>query len=441
MKRIIIGLCVLVNCLYTKAQECCTGCCQGVAVCGDSVKGRSVWDNWFVQFGADMTVQKPYHHEFKDALSKGTSFGVDVAVGKRFTREVALRGKLCWNNGIIDSKAEWLAPFNQPGVNHDEGGFLSFVGDAMLDLHNVITEYREDRVWNALLFVRAGGVYNFGCHKGSPLVGLGLANQFRLSDKWGLYADVAYNGVSSGFTMDPSTATGCGSGSNMYFTFDMGVTYRLGGSKRQGFGKETAVNSLKDGSFWKNWFLQFGADMTLYNLCERDFSNVFPKGVTTGLDIAVGKWFSPEVGARGKVNLENFLFENKDLEWLPYDKEKHTSNYDGGGCLMTYLDVLVSAKHLLMGYVRNERWDMYAFGRMGLSKNRSIDSLSPVVGAGIGGTCRLNRNWSLYFDTAYEGVTTEFFDDISWSGPTGRKFNAIWDFNIGVQLNIGDWGW
>ncbi len=410
-------------------------CSTGAAAQADSAK--TFWDNWFVQFGADMTVQKPHGHAFKDALSKGTSFGVDVAVGKWFTREVALRGKLCWDNGIIDSKAEWLAPFNKPGVNHDKGGFMSFVGDAMLDLHNVFGEYREDRVWNAQVFLRAGAVYNFGCDKGSPLIGMGLANQFRLSDRWGLYADVAYNGVSSGFTMDPSTATGIGSGSNMYFTLDMGVTYRLGGSKRQKFSKDTPVNSFKSGGIWKNWFLQYGIDMTLYNPCEKSFSDVFPDGFTTGLDIAVGKWFSPEVGVRGKLNLENFLIENKNLKWLPYDEEKHTSNYDGGGCVMAYCDVLLSAKHILMGYVQDHKWDMYAFGRMGLGKNRSIDSLSPVVGAGIGGTYRLSRHFSLYFDTAYEGITSEFFSGVSWSGATGGRFNGIWDFNLGLQVNIG----
>ena len=420
-KKVLISVLTLASFMAADAQT-------------DSTK--TFWDNWFVQFGADMTVQKPHGHAFKDALSKGTSFGVDVAVGKWFTREVALRGKLCWDNGIIDSRAEWLAPFNQPGVNHDKGGFLSFVGDAMLDLHNVFGEYREDRMWNAQVFLRAGAVYNFGCDKGSPLIGLGLANQFRLSDKWGLYADVAYNGVSSGFTMDPSTATGIGSGSNMYFTLDMGVTYRLGDPKRHRFGKEISVNSFKSGGIWRNWFIQYGVDMTLYNPCEKSFKNVFPDGVTMGLDFAVGKWFSPLVGARGKINLENFLIENKNLKWLPYDEDKHKSNYDGGGCLMAYCDVLLSAKHILMGYVEEEKWDMYAFGRMGLGKNRSIDSLSPVVGAGIGTTYRLGRHLSIYLDTAYQGITSEFFSGVSWSGATGGRFNGIWDINLGLQVKI-----
>ena len=420
-KKVLISVLTLASCMAADAQTYST---------------KTFWDNWFVQFGADMTVQKPHGHAFKDALSKGTSFGVDVAVGKWFTREVALRGKLCWDNGSIDSRAEWLAPFNQPGVNHDKGGFLSFVGDAMLDLHNVFGEYREDRMWNAQVFLRAGAVYNFGCDKGSPLIGLGLANQFRLSDKWGLYADVAYNGVSSGFTMDPSTATGIGSGSNMYFTLDMGVTYRLGDPKRHRFGKEISVNSFKSGGIWRNWFIQYGVDMTLYNPCEKSFKNVFPDGVTMGLDFAVGKWFSPLVGARGKINLENFLIENKNLKWLPYDEDKHKSNYDGGGCLMAYCDVLLSAKHILMGYVEDEKWDMYAFGRMGLGKNRSIDSLSPVVGAGIGTTYRLGRHLSIYLDTAYQGITSEFFSGVSWSGATGGRFNGLWDINLGLQVKI-----
>lgn len=176
--------------------------------------------------------------------------------------------------------------------------------------------------------------------------------------------------------------------------------------------------------------------MTLYNPCEKSFKNVFPDGVTMGLDFAVGKWFSPLVGARGKINLENFLIENKNLKWLPYDEDKHKSNYDGGGCLMAYCDVLLSAKHILMGYVEDEKWDMYAFGRMGLGKNRSIDSLSPVVGAGIGTTYRLGRHLSIYLDTAYQGITSEFFSGVSWSGATGGRFNGIWDINLGLQVKI-----
>ena len=402
----------------------------------DTTWQTTIMDNWFVQMGVDMTLQKPYGYPAKDMLKDGRSIGVDVAVGKWLTREIGGRLKVNWENGIIDSEAKLLAPFNQPGKNHDKGGYVTVAGDILLDLHNIIGDYRPDRVWNAELFFRAGGVYNFGCEKGSPLIGMGWGNRFRLSDRWGLYADVAYNGVSSGFSMDPSTATGTGSGSNMFFTFDVGVTYNLGGDKHRGFGEDVRVNSIKDKSFWKNWFVQFGADMTLYNPCEKSFKDVFPDGTSMGVDVAVGKWFSPEVGLRGRVNVENAIIENKNLKWLPYDTEKHSSCYDGGGCVMAYLDLLLSAKHIFFGHLPDDKWDMYAFGRMGLGKNWSIDSLSPVVGAGVGCTYRLNDKWSIYADTAYQGITSEFFKGVSWSGATGTGFNGIWDFNIGVQLDL-----
>ena len=403
---------------------------------GDSVMKRSFWDNWFVQFGADMTIQAPYGYSKKDALSKGRSYGVDIALGKWFTREIGMKGKLNWENGLIDSEAEWLAPFHQPGMNHHKGGYLAAIGDVMLDLHNTFGTYREDRFWNTMLFFRAGGVYNFGCDKGSPLIGLGWGNRFRLSERWGLYAELAYNGVSSGFTMDERTSTGTGNHSNMFFTFDVGVSCQLGDKEHRTFDAITPVNNLRDKSFWKNWFLQFGADMTLYNPCEKNFSDVIPDGMAFGVDVAVGKWFAPELGLRGRINLENAIIENKSLKWWPYDKEKHSSCYDGGGCLMTYMDVMVGLKHVLMGYVPGERWNMYVFGRMGLGKNFSIDSLSPVVGAGLGATYRLNNRWSLYADTAYEGITSEFFGGVSWSGATGAAFNGIWDFNIGVEMKL-----
>lgn len=426
MKRTVILMCALAVCLCASSQE-------------DSIVDNhwkaDISDGWFVQMGGDWTIQKPYGHPASEMIKNGSSFGIDAAVGKRFTHEMGVRMKASWGNGIIDSRADWLAPFNNPGENHRKGGFLSVVGDIMFDLHNVIGGYNAERIWNAGLFLRGGGVYNFGVDKGSPLIGLGWSNQFRLSDKWGMYADVAYNGVSSGFSMDPSTATGVGSGSNMYFTVDVGVTYNIGGARHE-LKDDVGSNTFKDKSFWKNWFLQFGADMTLYNPCEHDFKDVFPKGMAMGMDVALGKWFSPEIGARFRLNLENCLIENKKMEWLAYDEEKHTSNYDGGGCVMAYFDVLLSAKHIFKGYTKGEKWDLYGFGRMGLGKNRSIDSLSPVVGAGFGGTYRISKRWSIYADTAYEGITSEFFSGVSWSGATGGKFNGIWDFNLGMQVDL-----
>lgn len=75
------------------------------------------------------------------------------------------------------------------------------------------------------------------------------------------------------------------------------------------------------GTLWDNWFVQAGLDMSLQNPYGCDFSEVFPKGKTFGVDVALGKWFTPYVALRGKVNWENGLsiFKNKHL-WNGWDR-------------------------------------------------------------------------------------------------------------------------
>lgn len=391
-----------------------------------------LWDNWYLQFGGDMTLQNPYGYDFKNVLKEGYSFGVNVAVGKTFTPEISLRAKVNWENGIIDSKANWLAPFDEPGVNHSKGGYVSVVGDILLNLHNIICGYDESRRWNISVFPRAGVVYNFGVAKGSPLIGMGISNTYKLNDKWGLYADVAYNGVSSGFN---GIGTDVGGGSNMYFDISVGATYSLNSHKKHGEGEKSTYT--KSYGLWEKWFVQLGGDMTLYTPYGKNLGKVFTKGRAMGLDVAIGKWLSPSIGLRGKLNLENILIENKDFEWVGYDEKQYTSNFDGKGNVMLQMDVLLSTKHIFMGGTYNDKWDMYAFGRMGLGKNRAVDSLSPTVGVGLGGSYRFDSRWGIYADTGFSGITSEFFSSDSTTGmsvPTG--FNGIWDFNIGVQYTI-----
>lgn len=104
---------------------------------------------------------------------------------------------------------------------------------------------------------------------------------------------------------------------------------------------------------------------------------------------------------------------------------------------MLSLDALISAKNFFYGYNPADLWDMYVILRMGLGKNLSIDSLSPVVGGGIGTSYRLNDRCKLFTETVYSGITSEFFSGLSWSGAKGTRFNGIWDFNVGVELRLG----
>ena len=65
-------------------------------------------------------------------------------------------------------------------------------------------------------------------------------------------------------------------------------------------------------SFWDNWYGQLGMDMNLLFPEGQNVKDVFPNGKSFGVNVAVGKWFSPEFGGRFKVTWNNGIFKNRE---------------------------------------------------------------------------------------------------------------------------------
>lgn len=402
---------------------------------------NSFWSNWYVEFGLDMSLQNPYGHDFFGGVfPNGKTFGVNASVGKWFSPFVGARAHVNWENGIKlfkNGHDNWLAPFYQPGKNMDRGGYVIFVGDIQFDIHNLFWGYKEDRKWNMQVYPRAGGAYNFGVSKGTPLLGLGIGNTYRLNDKWSVYLDVTYNMVSSGF-VGVEKNTGLGANSNGFFEIALGAKMDI--SKTKTFAKKNRDSDKRAISgLWDDWFVQLGLDMTLQNPYGKDFfGDVFPKGKTFGIDAAVGKWFTPEMALRFKINWENGipLFRNHHLEWVG-PAENPDSNMDDGGILLFCLDMPISLKHIFMDYSPDEKWNCYVYPRAGLGCNLAIGSSSPMVGVGVGGSYRLNDKLSLYAESAYQLITSEFTGGVSGTGmDVAAGSNGFLDFNVGVQVDL-----
>ena len=395
---------------------------------------QPLWNNWFIQLGMDMSLQNPYGYNFANVFPNGKTFGVNVGVGKWFTPLFGVRGKLNWENGIKmleNGHADWLAPFHQPGENMRKGGYIALYGDVMVNLHNLFGRYQEDRKWNAIIHPRAGADYNFGAEDGSPVLGLGIENTYKLNDRWGLYADVAYN-FTSGAVAEPGT-TGIGSGSNGYFAIELGAQINLG---RQGFPKyeeKEGNREVKIPGIWSNWFVQAGFDMSLQTPYGCNFSHVFPNGNSYGLNVAVGKWFTPEVAVRGHFNWENGLIENKELTWLP-PSDNPRANYKGGGYIVATGEVLFNLNNLLGSYNENRKWNISVYPKAGLIKQLEIRSGSPLVGAGIENTYRISDRLTLYADVDYQVTTSE--SSVNDTGANAGS-NGFFRLEAGVQINLG----
>ena len=418
----------------------------------NSVWTRGFWHNWFVQVDLDMSLQNPYGYDFSKVFPNGKSFGMDVAVGKWFAPQVGVRGKFNWENKLPMLKndlANWLAPFDQPGENRRKGGYIALYGDLLVNMHNLFGTYRADRTWNLSLYPRIGVNYNFGVSKGSLLAGIGLLNTYRLSDRWSLIGDIAYIMTGSGFVgANESGGTGTGSNSNGYFSIGIGAQVALGRLNHGDRATDSRMNqhtsphdsSEKSGvltnGVWDNWFVQVGADMSLMNPYGCNFSKVIPKGMTFGLNGALGKWFTPEFAVRGRVQWENGLIPNNSVEWVaPPDNPKE--NYKHGGFATAALDVMLNMTNAIAGYRPDRKWHTSAFLRMGVITQFSEGSGSPLMGVGVEETYRLNDRLSLFGSAAYQVSTSEGMGYSTTGMEVAAGSNGFFDIDFGIRCEIG----
>ena len=407
-----------------------------------SVRTEGFWKNWFVQFGLDMTLQNPYGYDFSKVFPNGKSFGLDVAVGKWFSHQVGFRGKFNWENKLPllkNGHANWLAPFDQPGENRRKGGYIALYGDVLLNLHNLFGVYRPDRTWNLSLYPRIGVNYNFGVSKGALNAGIGVLNTYRINDRWSVYGDIAYIMTGSGFVgAEKVEGTGTGSNSNGYLTIGLGAQMNLG--PQADSSEKRKVKSEKGGvltnGIWDNWFVQAGMDMSLLNPYGCNFSKVIPKGMTFGLNGALGKWFTPEFALRGRVQWENGLIPNNGLEWVP-PVEDPKQNYKKGGLAAISLDAMLNLTNVIAGYDPSRKWETSAYLRMGIITQFVEGSGSPLGGVGLEETYRLNDRLNLFGALGYQVSTSEGMGYGHTGMDVAAGSNGFFDIDFGIRYDLG----
>ncbi len=442
MRRLLLGI-----------TMCCLGLMEAQAQVFEVVDGSQMtdgratenvvvadgfWKNWFVQMGLDMTLQNPYGYDLSRVFPNGKSFGLDLAIGKWFSHQVGVRGKLNWENKLPllkNNHANWLAPFDQPGVNRDKGGYIAFYGDVLLNMHNFFGQYRADRTWNLNVYPRVGVNYNFGVSKGSLCAGLGVLNTYRLNERWSLVGDIAYVMTGSGFVgINESGGTGTGSNSNGYLTIGLGAQVELGPTLSQKNGN--SVKAVLTNGIWDNWFVQAGLDMSLMNPYGCNFSKVIPKGMTFGLNAALGKWFTPEFALRGHVQWDNGLIPNNSLEWVPpVDDPKQ--NYKKGGLATVALDAMLNLTNVCVGYDPERKWHTTGYVRAGIMTQFVESSGSPLMGAGLEETYRLNDKLSLFGSLGYQVSTSEGMGVSTTGMDVAAGSNGFFDIDFGVKIDLG----
>lgn len=195
----------------------------------------------------------------------------------------------------------------------------------------------------------------------------------------------------------------------------------------------TSKYSVATNSFWSNWYVQVGVDMNVQNPKQTAFfTNDWHSGRTYGVDLAIGKWFTPGYGMRIKANWENGQFSHA---FRNGDHLLRTPAFHAGGYGAIYYDNLFNLSNLLYAYNENRVWNLSVYPRAGVIRNFDYNNYCPALGGGIQSSWKLSSVVGLYLDAAYV-VTTEHFN-----GVTGTGANGIASLDLGVTFNLGKNNW
>lgn len=167
--------------------------------------------------------------------------------------------------------------------------------------------------------------------------------------------------------------------------------------------------------------------MSLVNPYGTNFKNVFPNGNTLGVNLGVGKWFSPEAGVRGGVNWQNGIIVNNHASYLA-PEEGSGGDPDKHSYVALYADMFFNLHNMIGCDDESRKWSAIIYPRMGLAKNfASSYEECPLVGFGTEQTYKINDKLKLYADVNYQ-VTTGGFLDGADTGRTGS--NGWFDINV-----------
>lgn len=203
----------------------------------------------------------------------------------------------------------------------------------------------------------------------------------------------------------------------------------------------TAKYGVATNSFWSNWFIQVGVDANIVSIYGRGdlLTDDWHNGRTYGVDLAVGKWFTPGIGTRLKLNWENgafyHAFRNLDHVWEAPDAHK-------GGYAQLYFDTEFNLSNIFCGYNESRVWNLIAYPRMGVVRNFAADNYAPVLGAGIESAWKLSKRVGVYVDAAFM-FTTKGFNESVYANYDGKGYEAnnIASIDLGLTFNIGKTGW
>lgn len=198
-------------------------------------------------------------------------------------------------------------------------------------------------------------------------------------------------------------------------------------------------------TFWDNWFISVGGGGLLY-FGDHDRQLGFGEWISPTFDIAVGKWFSPEVGARlmysggairgatqsGTHSLGSWI-DSKPIDnfWL------QNSRF---GFFNIHADVLFNLNNIIAGYKEDRIYTISPYIGLGVMRAYKAPVATEFAGTvGLFNSFRVAKGLDINLDVRGALVADRFDGEVG--GLSGREGEGLLSVALGVTYKFKERGW
>lgn len=202
----------------------------------------------------------------------------------------------------------------------------------------------------------------------------------------------------------------------------------------------TDKHKVETNGFWSNWFVSAGAGVQMY-FGDHDREAKFGNRISPALDIAVGKWFSPEIGVR---LMYNGLSAKGATRW----GQAHSTGdqVDGWGIGMYkskfkyfnfQVDAMFNLSNIICGYNENRVYNCSPYIGVGVMKVTDDPKDASISGHfGIMNSFRISSAIDINLDLRGTLTSDELDGEIG-----GRWGEGLFAATVGITYKINPRGW
>ena len=205
----------------------------------------------------------------------------------------------------------------------------------------------------------------------------------------------------------------------------------------------TMKYSVATNSFWSNWFIQVGGDYNIWYSNQEhgrrldnggDFDFLSKQRRSFGGSVAIGKWFTPGIGLRTKLQ----GFNSKKIGAVGVTSQHFWSLNE---------HIMFNLSNLFMGYNPERVWNISPFIGGGMARNMSANRYVMQLSAGINSSWRLCRNLDLYAEAGWNRMEDNF-DGNEMAQLSNTHYGRGWEdkdnhlyAEIGLTFKLGKATW